>query len=101
MKKGAKHLLNSTLKFLVAVLLIYWLVQSGRFDLESVQKSLSPEYLAIFLFLVFLNLSFNTIRWQEILKAFEVRFSFLEAFRLGLIGIFFNYAMPGLSLIHI
>lgn len=95
MKKGAKHLLNSTLKFLVAVLLIYWLVQSGRFDLESVQKSLSPEYLAIFLFLVFLNLSFNTIRWQEILKAFEVRFSFLEAFRLGLIGIFFNYAMPG------
>lgn len=95
MKNGVNGILKNSIKFIVAVLLIYWLVQSGRFDLESVQQALSPKYLAIFLFLVFLNLSFNTIRWQEILKAFDVRFSFFEAFRLGLIGIFFNYAMPG------
>lgn len=90
-----KTLSTNLLKLGLAAALIYWLVQSDKFDLASLQDSLQPGYFALFLLLGLLNLLLNTWRWLLLLRKMGVESGLREAFPLNLIGIFFNYAMPG------
>lgn len=90
-----KKALSTSIKVLIAVGLIYWLSTSGKFDWEMLSGVLVSPYSFVLLGLVGLNLLLNSYRWHLLLHSFSVKQSFYESFKLGLVGIFFNYAMPG------
>lgn len=82
-------------KVLLASTLIYWLVQSGRFDLEALKKINAPIVWLVGISLFLIVLLINSKRWQILLSFEKVNISFFQAFRLSLLGIFFNFFMPG------
>jgi glycosyltransferase 2 family protein len=82
-------------KLLLAALLIFWLVKSGRFDLDSLAKISSPIIWFLGVLLFFVVAAVNSYRWLLLLKLENVEISFLKSFKLSLIGIFFNFFMPG------
>lgn len=90
-----KQWLTTFLKLIVATLLIFWLVQSGRFDLKALAKISSPITWIFGLVTFPILLCLNTKRWQLLLNLEQVSIPFWKAFQLSLIGIFFNFFMPG------
>lgn len=90
-----KNTITGLIKVAVAVALIWWLSTSGRFDWDMLSGVLSSWYVVLLLVLVFANLLLNSIRWHIILKALGIQQGFYDSFRLNLMGIFFNYFMPG------
>ena len=83
------------IKLSVAAALITWLVQSGKIDFEALKKINQPLVWLMGCCLFFCTLMINAKRWQWLLRMENVSVSFLESLRLSLIGIFFNFAMPG------
>ena len=83
------------LKLMIAVSLIFWLVQSGRFDLNALKKIGSLAVWAYGILVFLLVLVINAKRWQILLTYENVNISFTDSFRLSLIGIFFNFFTPG------
>ena len=83
------------IKLALAGGLIYWLVQSGKFNLEELKKinSLTVWGSGILMFMMVLLV--NTKRWQTLLSFESIQISYKEAFRLSIMGIFFNFFMPG------
>lgn len=84
------------LKFGFSFAILFWMVQSGRLDLETVKKGLSNGTL------VFASVSlliFSTLltlqRWRLLLRGQELEYSFGQITRYGMIGQFFNTTMPG------
>ena len=55
----------------------------------------SPWIWLIGLGLFFLVLIINSKRWQILLSFEEVKISFIQSFQLSLMGLFFNFFMPG------
>ncbi len=94
-EKSWKQWLTPIFKVSLAGALIIWLVQSGRFDLEELKKISSPFIWLMGVLLFYGVLLINTKRWQILLSFESISVSFSKAFRLSLIGIFFNFFMPG------
>ncbi|MEM7645905.1 MAG: lysylphosphatidylglycerol synthase transmembrane domain-containing protein [Pseudomonadota bacterium] len=94
-KSQLKQWLIPFLKLLIASCLILWLVRSGRFDLESLSHYQSPWIWlsGISLFLVLIGI--NSWRWKLLLGLESVEISLPRAYQLSLVGIFFNFFMPG------
>lgn len=90
-----KQWLMPALKLTVALLLIFWLVQSGRFDLNTLGKlnSWAVWFMGVGLFAGVLTL--NSLRWLVLLRVESVDLNFPQALRLSLIGVFFNFFTPG------
>jgi hypothetical protein len=94
MKNKKKHLGN-LVKIAVAGALIYWLWSSGKLDFSALVSSLSPQWAVLGLGLVGLNIFVCSERWRILLKLQDRHINLWPAFKLSLMGIFFNYAMPG------
>lgn len=90
-----KNAAFSLLKLLVAVGLIYWLVQRGSLDLKGLISTLKPIHLVIILILGTISLFLNNFRWQLLLRAQNFDVTTKDTLPLTYIGLFFNYAMPG------
>lgn len=83
------------LKLSFSVGLVYWLVSTDRFKLSELEDFLTPQYLLIAFVLVGLGLLIMTERWRRLIKSQGYNLSRLEVIRLNLIGLFFNFAVPG------
>ncbi len=85
----------AVLKFLVAAGLIAWVFSRGALDWNALKVALSPLPFLILGGLALAQVLVVVWRWQFLLKGQEFPVSFRESLSLTLIGIFFNYAMPG------
>lgn len=83
------------LKFAVAGGLIYWLVQSGLLDLSKLKLLMHPLGIALAILIAGLNLLVNHGRWVSLLRAQGLKRGFWSTTPLTLIGVFFNFAIPG------
>ena len=85
------------LKFVFAIGIITWLIQSGKLDFNLLKLALKdPTRLIIAFFILIINLFLATWRYHIIIQAkMEKVPPFKEIFKLNLIGIFFNSILPG------
>ena len=90
-----KDRLIQTLKILFAITLIYWLWNSGKLDFSSLKYFLAPQWALLGLTLLGINLYICSERWRLLLKTQGRPAASSPAFKLSMIGMFFNYAMPG------
>ena len=82
-------------KFTFAFALIAWMISRGHLDVHDFDLLLNP-YWALILFLVAgLNLVLTNWRWALLLAAKQFPSTFKVTFPLTLMGVFFNYAVPG------
>lgn len=99
MSAGIKHRIKTkittALKVLFAVTIITWLVKTDRLDFKALSALLRPEVFIILAVLTGLNLFLATERWRLILKTQNLPHSRLETWRLSIIGVFFNFVVPG------
>jgi uncharacterized protein (TIRG00374 family) len=93
--KKLKRWLFTALKFFFAVGLIVWLVRRGSLDFSLLMHLTHPVYLFLSLAVLFFQLFVNNYRWMLLLKAQEILMNVRQTLPLSLIGLFFNYAMPG------
>jgi glycosyltransferase 2 family protein len=95
MRKNLKSMLTQILKLAFALGLIYWLISSDRLDFKALSRLLQPIYLLPCLLCVGTSLALGVERWRQFLKSQNLSIPFFKAFQLSLIGLFFNYTMPG------
>jgi len=95
MRKTVKNTITQVLKLTFALGLIYWLIQSDRLDFNTLSRLLQPIFLIPCLLCVGLSLVIGVERWRHFLKSQNISIPFFQAFQLSLIGVFFNFAMPG------
>jgi uncharacterized protein (TIRG00374 family) len=95
MKVKIISLIKTTLKIGFAGGLIWWIVSTGKLDIEGLRKLLSPSFVFIGMSLVFLSILAGSERWRRILASQGLKLSMVEVLKLTLIGAFFNFAMPG------
>lgn len=91
----SRTLFTQALKITIAFSLIYWMWSSGKLDFATLGSVMTLERGLLGLLLVTANIFFCSERWRFLLSLQDRILSRWEAFKLSLIGIFFNYAMPG------
>lgn len=95
MRKRVKNILIQVLKVVFSLALIFWLVQSGKLNFKALLNLLQPQYLVLVIALMGTNLYLTSERWRMLLLTQSHKLSSWETFKLTLIGIFFNFAVPG------
>ena len=95
MTPKTKSRLTLTLKITVAALLIGYMLKSGLLDLEVLWGLMTFQNVAMAMLFTGLNIVLCAWRWIILLRArgFEVPFTY--GLSLFLIGMFFNFALPG------
>lgn len=83
------------LKICLAVGLIVFLVRSGHLDLKVVWDLMTVPNVALALVLIGFSILTSAWRWIILLKARGFNIPFGYGMSLYLIGMFFNYALPG------
>jgi uncharacterized protein (TIRG00374 family) len=94
--KNARDILTTILKLAVAGGLIWWLVHRGSLNfglLADLAKQ--PTFLFSAITASFINICLNNYRWGILLRGQGFAVGMRETLPLTLIGLFFNYAMPG------
>lgn len=87
--------LGTLVKILVAFGIIFWLVEQGKFNISQLRSFLIWDFLLIAIVGTGLNLFLISERWRMLLTTQNSHPKSFELFKLTLIGIFFNFAMPG------
>lgn len=82
-------------KILVAVALITFLVKSGHLDPKDLWALMTISNVCLALALVGLSTAVAAWRWVLLLNSRGFQIGFFYGLSLYLIGIFFNYALPG------
>lgn len=95
MRKKAKNLIIQALKIVFAVGLIFWLVQSGKLNFKALANLLQPQYLIAGFLLIFANMYLTSERWRMLLQTQNHHQNSWQTYKLTMIGIFFNFAVPG------
>ncbi len=95
MVKHTKKLLVQSLKVLLSVGIIIWLVQSDKLNFAALKNLLSPGVAFLAISLVLFNLFLASERWRVLINSQSLKTSRWPVFKLTLIGSFFNFAMPG------
>lgn len=95
MRKKAKSILIQSLKVAFSLGLIFWLVQSGKLNFKALLSLLQPQYLALALGFIGTSIYLTSERWRFLLLTQSHKLSSTQTFKLTLIGIFFNFAVPG------
>lgn len=90
-----KKILSSALKILIAFGIIFWLVQQDKFNIAQLKLFFTWDFLAIAIGIMALNLYMTSERWRLLLSTQSLHPKSFELYKLTLIGIFFNFAMPG------
>lgn len=75
--------------------LIAFLLKRGHLDLNSFRQLADPFTISIGLALAGASILIQAWRWQKLLLSRCFPMSVAEAIKLFLIGVFFNYALPG------
>lgn len=87
--------LKNLLKLAFAAALLYFLFRSDAIDLQQIRRALSPQYFP-WIFLFFSGALFLTgERFRVLLQTQGVHLSVWSSTKLFLIGLFFNFALPG------
>src|SRR5581483_4912722 len=90
--------LLTSVKFIIALILLGYLVPSGAIDWNSLQRFASMWNLALgALFLLLGAVVTNALRLCVLFKPPGLALSFSSSLRLTLIGLFFNACLPGAS----
>jgi uncharacterized protein (TIRG00374 family) len=71
------------------------LLHSGKLNFSALRNLLTPVYGSLGVLLIALNLFLTSERWRTLIRTQGLRIASWPAMKLTLIGIFFNYAMPG------
>ena len=79
----------------MAVGLIVFLVRSGHLDLKVVWEFMTVRNLVLAVVLAGINIVMAIWRWIVLLKARGFYVPFVYGLSLYMIGMFFNYALPG------
>ena len=87
--------LKTALKFLFAAAIIGWLASTGKFDFKAMEKLVSFPIIALGLTLTLVNIFFTNERWLSLLKSQNLNLDRWVATKLTLIGLFFNFVVPG------
>lgn len=87
--------LRTSLKLFLAFGLIVWLIEKKAIDFSILLKLSSPVPLLLIISLTALGLIFNNWRWLLLMRSKSIAISFRSSFSLTLIGLFWNFAMPG------
>lgn len=87
--------LSTLLKILIAFGIILWMVKQDKFNISQLKTFLVWDFLAIAILVTGLNLFMVSERWRLLLTTQNTHPKPLELYKLTLIGIFFNFAMPG------
>ncbi len=95
MKTRLRSATSLVLKIAVAVGLILYLVRSGHLDFHVVWELMTVPNAILALVLIGLNIFLAAWRWIILLKARGFSIPLGYGFSLYLIGMFFNYALPG------
>lgn len=95
MPKKAKNIIFQVLKVVFSVGIIIWLVQSGKLNFKALLNLLQPQYLFLGIFLIGTNMYLTSERWRMLLLTQSHQLPALQTFKLTLIGIFFNFVVPG------
>lgn len=83
-------------KILLVCLLLIFLVKSGRLDFSVVLKAYqNPAPLCLGILCIFLALLTPIYRWLVLSRLQKLPLSSFDAFRLTMIGYFFNIFIPG------
>lgn len=91
----AKALFIHLLKLIFAVVLIWWLVTRQDIQFSELKALLTP-WVAIFsVSLVFISILISSERWRGILKSQGFILNRIQTFKMTMIGMFFNFAIPG------
>ena len=90
-----KSKLSLIAKLSIATILIVYLVKSGHLDPKGLWELMSARNVALALALVGTNVFLAAYRWIILLRARDFVIGIGYGFSLYLIGIFFNYALPG------
>jgi len=93
--KRMKSYLTTTLKILFAAAIIYWLVTTGKVDFQVLYKLLDPKIAIVAFILMGVNFWFTVERWFLLLRSQAVTCTRMQAWKLGTIGVFFNFVVPG------
>lgn len=93
--KGAFRILFQIAKVAVALGLLYYLISSGRIDLNSLKLLLEPQTIFVGFACVTLILAVSSERWRVLLKQQNFQMTSLRAIQLTLIGNFFSLFVPG------
>ncbi len=83
------------LKVLIAVAIIVVMVRSGHLNLSRLWDLMTLQNVAVTLLLIGLCTLGAAWRWIVLIRARGFKVSFTYGFSLYLIGMFFNYALPG------
>lgn len=90
-----KRTLITASKLFLAVGILYWLYRKGVLDFKLLSMLLRPELLLGFTLALASTFFFVSWRWQILLKTHKIYLSLWEAYKLNIIGLFFNHVMPG------
>ena len=88
-------LFKIALKVAFAVGLVVWLVGKGMLDLDELWQTAKWYHLVIGVCICLFMLAIVATRFLILVRQQGVKISFIQSFRLTLIGQFFNYAIPG------
>lgn len=94
-RKRLKNYAMTAVKIVFAVALVAWIIQGGALKPEALKIALEPTAFFILGGLVLLQLLFANARWLVLLRGQKFSATINRTFPLTLIGLFFNYAMPG------
>jgi uncharacterized protein (TIRG00374 family) len=95
MIRKTKSFIVQSLKILLSVSLIFWLIRSGKLDLLALKSLLAPLPATVGFVLIFFNLYLGSERWRILLRSQGLAPKTYPVFKLSMIGSFFNFAMPG------
>lgn len=96
---GAKKHIVNLLKICLAVSAIWYLYRSGRLTKETFMRLLSPDSLPLLLFsssAFIISQMISSFRIIFLLWITGIRLKFTQAFKLTMIGNFFNMVIPGM-----
>ncbi len=94
-KTTTKQYIINLLKYFFSAGLIAWMILTDRLNLASIQKVMTWDVLTIGFSLLFINLFICSERWLTLVRSQGMNSSRFQAFKLYLVGAFFNLVMPG------
>lgn len=96
MPSSTKSILLTIFKLLFAAAIMAWLFSKNLLDFSFLTKFVDHPFVFLFSgFLMLLTLLITNERWRILLQTQDLPSGFWQTFKLTLIGIFFNFAMPG------
>jgi uncharacterized protein (TIRG00374 family) len=94
-KVRLKNLVKTLFKIGFAVGLIAWMFEKGALDVGVFKQIGSPGLIAFAAGCVFLQVFINNYRWLRLMRGLGLQSTISETMPLSLIGMFFNFVMPG------